>query len=175
MACLSGLLATMLGFLLTMFGLRVPRHSWTDPQAEEPRPSRSVTVLVGSQVALFEENGREENLALVSTGSTRFPTPPGRYEVLYRRRLPVSSTYMVPMPYWICIHPDGSLGFHQGPAGMDHELGRRLSHGCIRLSEHNSRWAYDWLVQGSAVLIEDPESADGPAGPTPGGSPSAGG
>ena len=160
MACLSGLLGTMLSFLLTMLGLGASPagEAVTSSPLPEGRTSRSVIVLTELQMGLFEENGREANLVLVSTGTDRYATPPGEYEVLYRRRAPVSSTYMVPMPYWICIHPDGSLGFHQGPPGEDHELGRPLSHGCIRLSERNSEWAYYWLVTGSAVRISDPDT-----------------
>ncbi|MBN1434253.1 L,D-transpeptidase [Candidatus Fermentibacterales bacterium] len=164
MVCLSSGLAAMLGFMITSFGMHAAAstdpgsalQSCCVPGSPDPEHSRSVTISTDLQVALFEECGREENLALVSTGRAGYSTPPGCYEVQYRRRAPVSSTYMVPMPYWICIHPDGSLGLHQGPRGRDHLLGRRLSHGCVRLSESNARWAYYWLVVGSSVVITQP-------------------
>ena len=43
------------------------------------------------QVIVFLEDGREANLALVSTGRpTRHSTPSGDFEVLYKRWSPVS-------------------------------------------------------------------------------------
>lgn len=124
------------------------------PASEEEKIiTRDVTIFLGRQMALFRQNGIESNLALVSTGSPGYETLSGNYEVQYRRRAPVSSTFMIRMPYWVCINPVGDLGFHQGPPGADSLLGKPVSHGCIRLSEHNARWAYYWLVTGSAVKI----------------------
>lgn len=120
---------------------------------EEQIITRDVIIFLDRQIALFHQNGIESNLTLVSTGRPGYETLAGNYEVLYTRRAPVSSTYMVRMPYWVCINPVGDLGFHQGPPGADSLLGKPISHGCIRFSEQNARWAYYWLVIGSAVEI----------------------
>ncbi len=107
------------------------------------------------QVVVFLENGREANLALVSTGRpSRHTTPSGDFEILYKRWNPVSSIYRVHMPYWQCIVDTGTIGLHQAGRSAEHRLGEPLSHGCIRLGYFTARWAYFWLDVGSKVIIQ---------------------
>jgi lipoprotein-anchoring transpeptidase ErfK/SrfK len=114
---------------------------------------RSLLVSLDRQVAVFQENGIETQAALVSSGRPGHETPKGTFTVLYRRRAPVSSSYMVRMPYWICIDPQGQLGLHESsPEHLD-KLGLPTSHGCIRLGRNTARWAYEWLGDGSEVVV----------------------
>ncbi len=115
---------------------------------------REASVLIDRQTIVFLENGREVNLALVSTGRTGYDTPEGEFSVLYRRRSPVSSTYNVRMPYWLCIHPTGQIGLHQTFRSGTNNLGTRQSHGCIRMGETTASWSYDWLRVGSRVRVQ---------------------
>lgn len=116
---------------------------------------RTATVRIENQFILFQEGDREANLALVSTGRPpHFSTPTGDFRVLYRLRNPISSTYNVRMPYWLCIVPSGAIGLHQ--AGGNHaesRLGEPLSHGCIRLGRFTAEWAYNWMPTGAGVRI----------------------
>ncbi len=116
---------------------------------------RSATVRIENQYILFQDGEREANLALVSTGRPpHFSTPTGDFSVLYRLRNPMSSTYNVRMPYWLCIVPSGAIGLHQ--AGGNHaesRLGEPLSHGCIRLGRFTAEWAYSWMPTGARVRI----------------------
>lgn len=121
---------------------------------------REAIVLIDRQTIVFLEDGREANLALVSTGRAGFDTPTGEFTVLYRRRAPVSSSYNVRMPYWLCIHPSGQIGLHQTFLSGTNLLGTRRSHGCIRMGETTARWSYDWLRVGSAVSVR-PHSPGG--------------
>lgn len=106
------------------------------------------------QIIVFLDNGQEANLALVSTGrSTRYATPSGDFEVLYKRWSPVSSIYRVHMPYWQCIVDSGAIGLHQASRSVEHRLGEPLSHGCVRLGFYTARWAYFWLPVGAQVII----------------------
>ncbi|MCK5786842.1 MAG: L,D-transpeptidase [Candidatus Sabulitectum sp.] len=106
------------------------------------------------QVIVFLEDGREANLALVSTGRpTRHSTPSGDFEVLYKRWSPVSSIYRVHMPYWQAIEDSGRIGLHQASRSAEHRLGEPLSHGCVRLGSFTARWAYFWLPVGAQVII----------------------
>jgi len=138
--------------------------SWSSALAPEPEAacdsSREAIVLVDCQTIVFLEDGREANLALVSTGRAGYDTPTGDFQVLYRRRAPVSSSYNVRMPYWLCIHPSGQIGLHQTFLSGTNLLGTRRSHGCIRLGENTARWSYYWLRVGSKVSIR-PESPGG--------------
>lgn len=103
---------------------------------------------------MFLEGQREANLALVSTGNpARFSTPAGDFSVLYKRWSPVSSTYMVRMPFWQAIEESGAIGLHQASPSVEYRLGEPLSHGCIRLGYYTAKWAYYWLPVGARVII----------------------
>jgi len=115
--------------------------------------SREALVFIDRQTVVFLENGRESNLALVSTGRAGYDTPTGDFTILYRRRSPVSSSYNVRMPYWLCIHPSGQIGLHQTFLNGMNALGTRQSHGCIRMGRNTARWSYDWLTVGSDVKV----------------------
>ncbi len=149
MICLTELVRIFLGVLAV---------SWSASLAPAgglgETPSREAVILIDYQTIIFLENGREANLALVSTGRAGYNTPTGTFEVLYRRRAPVSSSYGVRMPYWLCIHPSGQIGLHQTFLSGTNFLGTRRSHGCIRLGEITARWSYDWLSVGSTVRVQ---------------------
>ncbi len=142
--------------LLRVF-LGILAVSWnpclTESGDEEDATNREALVLIDCQTVVFLENGREANLALVSTGRAGFDTPVGDFTVLYKRRAPVSSSYNVRMPYWLCIHPSGQIGMHQTFLSGTNLLGTRRSHGCIRMGETTARWSYYWLMEGSSVRI----------------------
>lgn len=123
--------------------------------------TREAVVLINHQTIVFLENGRESNLALVSTGRAGYDTPIGTFEVLYRRRSPVSSSYGIRMPYWLCIHPSGQIGLHQTFRSGTNTLGTKQSHGCVRMGQITASWSYYWLTVGSTVRIqaESPRSA----------------
>ncbi len=106
------------------------------------------------QTIVFLEGGREANLALVSTGRpSRYATPSGSFEILYKRWSPVSSIYRVHMPYWQAIEDSGAIGLHQASHSAEYRLGEPLSHGCVRLGYFTARWAYFWLPVGAQVTI----------------------
>ncbi len=157
MICMTELFRVFLGVLAVSWS------SYHSPDQEyllssTPAPGvdsfREAVVLIDCQTIIFLENGREANLALVSTGRAGYNTPTGTFEVLYRRRAPVSSSYGVRMPYWLCIHPSGQIGLHQTFMSGTNSLGTRRSHGCIRLGENTARWSYDWLRVGSTVRVQ---------------------
>ncbi|HPN62402.1 MAG TPA: L,D-transpeptidase [Candidatus Fermentibacter daniensis] len=148
MGTLAGLLKMILSLLLASAGVDAP----APVAVSETR--REAMILLDRQVVLFTQDGRESNLAHVSTGRPGHRTPEGVFSVQYRRRAPISSRYLVRMPYWICIVPTGEIGFHQAPGAGDlRRLGEPVSHGCIRLGATTARWAYRWLTDGSRVEI----------------------
>ncbi|MCD6588927.1 MAG: L,D-transpeptidase [Candidatus Fermentibacteraceae bacterium] len=120
----------------------------TEPAARHAIVSREIQTIV------FLDSGREANLALVSTGRpSRYATPSGDFEILYKRWSPVSSIYRVHMPYWQAIEDSGAIGLHQASRSVEHRLGEPLSHGCVRLGYFTARWAYFWLPVGAPVTI----------------------
>lgn len=149
MICITGFFRIFLGILAVSWST-----SLAPDEGYENISSREAVILIDCQTILFLENGREANLALVSTGRAGYNTPTGTFEVLYRRRAPVSSSYGVRMPYWLCIHSSGQIGLHQTFLSGTNSLGTRKSHGCIRLGEITARWSYYWLRVGSIVRVQ---------------------
>lgn len=142
------------GMLRLLFGLiSISGGGGSVPEADLEDPTREAVVLIDRQTVVFLEDGREVNVSLVSTGRAGFNTPEGEFSVLYRRRAPVSSSYNVRMPYWLCITPSGQIGLHQTFRSGTNNLGTRQSHGCVRMGFMTARWSYDWLHVGSPVHI----------------------
>ena len=44
---------------------------------------------------------------------------------------------------------------HKGHSGSVSSLGRKASHGCIRLSIEDAKWIYDNCPMGTTVVIQD--------------------
>ncbi len=148
--CLTEIFRIFLGVLAVSCSTSLPPG-----EGQENTSSREAVILIDCQTILFLEDGREANLALVSTGRADYDTPTGTFEVLYRHRAPVSSSYGVRMPYWLCIHPSGQIGLHQTFLSGTNSLGTRKSHGCVRLGEITARWSYYWLRVGSTVRVQE--------------------
>lgn len=148
-------MASLVGFFRIFLGLlTVSGSSSFTPASESSSVTREAVILIDHQTIIFLEDGKEANIALVSTGRAGYDTPTGTFEVLYRRRAPVSSSYGVRMPYWLCIHPSGQIGLHQTFLSGTNTLGTRRSHGCVRMGEITARWCYNWLKPGSTVRIQ---------------------
>lgn len=98
---------------------------------------------VSAQTMHVYVNGHLRHSWPVSTGRGRYRTPRGRFRPTVMRRMHYSSRYNnSPMPH--------SIFFHRGYAihGTDQvrSLGRRASHGCVRLHRANARTLFH-LVQ----------------------------
>jgi lipoprotein-anchoring transpeptidase ErfK/SrfK len=129
------------------------------PQAKtgdrRPAGEDSRWVLVDTElqrIAAFNGD-RLVQVSRVSTGRPGHETPKGTFRVRYRYPAPVSSSYMVRMPYWICIDDPGQLGLHECQPQQYRQLGTRGSHGCIRLGPSTAGWLYRWLPDGAEVRI----------------------
>lgn len=140
--------------LLLALSLSGPHH----PPAEEEHPApssggrRAVVDCRLQRLAAFE-GGRLVQMSRVSTGRPGHETPRGRFSVRYRYPAPMSSSYMVRMPWWICIDDLGALGLHECQPRQYRQLGTSASHGCIRLGPSTAEWLYRWLPDGSPVVI----------------------
>jgi len=149
---------TLLEVSKVLFALLSLTVSGTLDLPAETVVNREACILIDYQTVIFLENGREQNIALVSTGKERYDTPVGVFPVLYRYRAPLSSSYNIRMPYWVCIDPRGGIGMHQTFRTGVNNLGTRQSHGCIRMGEITASWCYQWIPTGAPVRIQ----AEGP-------------
>lgn len=105
------------------------------------------------------ENGRLVKTFLVSTGSYRFPTPPGNYSVLekdpvvnyqwsYGKENP-DNYDLGNVPYNLMFRPHMYIHY----AYWHNNFGRRMSHGCINVSLPNIKWVYRWADEGIPVKV----------------------
>jgi lipoprotein-anchoring transpeptidase ErfK/SrfK len=90
----------------------------------------------------------------VSTARQGYETPAGNYYVQRMERLWHSKKYHgAPMPHALFF--EGGLAIH-GTSAVG-QLGRRASHGCVRLSPKNARTLFELVARhgGAQVVITD--------------------
>jgi hypothetical protein len=90
----------------------------------------------------------------VSTGMPGYLTPPGSYAIVNKAVYAYSKKYEADMYHWMGLTRNGDIGMHglKG-SGYERRLGRRASHGCIRLSREDARYLYSILPIGMPVDI----------------------
>jgi lipoprotein-anchoring transpeptidase ErfK/SrfK len=90
--------------------------------------------------------------ALVSTGISWYPTPPGEYEIISKVRRQVMSGpgYRVPNVEWVSYFFK-SYAIH-GTYWHDN-FGQPMSHGCINMTNDDAQWLYGWAPLGTPVIV----------------------
>ena len=100
-----------------------------------------------------------------STGKKDTPTPTGTFQAYGQLDLEDGewwwfATYKCYAKYAYGIV--GGILFHsvtytrdKEPLGDEANLGRRASHGCIRLTVDDAKWIYDNCPYGTTVVIQD--------------------
>ncbi|MBI4836559.1 MAG: L,D-transpeptidase [Candidatus Abawacabacteria bacterium] len=110
--------------------------------------------------------GDDINVFIVSTGKPGMDTPAGTYYVDHKNDVRYSSAYNMYMDNWMGLRHERygfrGYGIHKLPywklrsgrlyEGESH-LGRRVSHGCVRLGYTESKTVYDWAEVGTVVQV----------------------
>ena len=99
-------------------------------------------IIVDNQYQAYAcyEYGRLVRFAATNTGKERTPTFPGRYALVWRQRLRLSSldsNWVMPF----CVN------FHRYAGNAMHEFempGRPVSHSCLRQFSDDAEWIYNW-------------------------------
>ncbi len=140
----------------------------------EPAPYHLVVDVVNQAVTVYarDEDGnytvRIKDM-ICSTGTKSNPSPIGDFTLNGRHALwclfPKWNDYA---RYWTQITP--SIAFHSVlyytasvkdlSVASYNKLGRRASHGCIRLLVSDAKWVYDNVHKGTVVTITDKQPAD---------------
>ena len=150
-----------------------------DPQRPTPEPTPvpfAMDVDVRSQVVkvyTYDENKDYNVLVRVmicSTGTTKYPSKPGTYVLSGRkaRWCTFPKWGGGTAQYWTKI--DDNIAFHSimyanynpdkpNMSTFNH-LGRRASHGCIRLHTTDAKWVYDNITAGTKVTIHNDGNTD---------------
>lgn len=110
--------------------------------------------------------GDDVDVHIVSTGKAGMDTPVGNFYVHHKQDVRYSSAYNLYMDNWIGLTRPGygfqGYGIHKLPywktkSGRIYEgeahLGRRVSHGCVRLGYEESKTVFDWVEEGMLVKV----------------------
>jgi lipoprotein-anchoring transpeptidase ErfK/SrfK len=135
--------------------------------AAVPSVGTAILVRAGENKLYLYQHGKITKTFGVATGSPRYPTPFGRYEVTLKRYLP---TWVNPHSIWsrgeperIGPGPNNPLGtralnlsapgirIHGTPA--DRSIGYSVSHGCIRMHMPDVEALYPLVPKGAPVFI----------------------
>lgn len=110
-------------------------------------------------VNIFKYENEKYNLIkvmLCASGKVDTPTVRGEYIIEEKGKEFYSDRMNMGAKYWVRFYK--TYLFHSYPIDergniLDTALGKRLSHGCIRLSMENSKWIYNNISYGSKVWI----------------------
>ncbi len=127
---------------------------------ESIRHSESVSIssllvdLSRQRLYLLNPEGKILHEFPVSTGVRGYDTPPGKYKIVNKAPYAYSKKYGADMYQWMGITANGDYGLHS-LKGSSYErlLGRRASHGCIRLSRKDAKLLYPLISIGTPVEI----------------------
>lgn len=91
----------------------------------------------------------------ISSGRNPKSTPCGEFKILKKKKSRPSHSYGGIMLYWNCLTADESIGIH----GLENKfyemnLGKPVSHGCIRVSNLIAKNLYLIAPVGTEVFIE---------------------
>ncbi len=131
------------------------REENIEPQILE---GRYIDIDISSQALFIFENGFEKGAFKVSTGIRGMDTPIGTFEVMGKSTRPWSQKYSLYMPWFIQFTREGH-GIHElpeWPGGVKegtHHLGIPVSHGCVRLGVGPAKVVYDFVENGTPVVI----------------------
>lgn len=120
-----------------------------------------IEIDISEQKLKFYENGFHLGEHLVSTGTTRLPTPLGSFKIMSKSEVAYSNAYSLYMPHFMLFTKSGA-GIHGLPywkngnsvvyEGVNH-LGKRVSHGCVRLALDAAENVFNWADSNTAVIV----------------------
>jgi lipoprotein-anchoring transpeptidase ErfK/SrfK len=89
---------------------------------------------------------------VVSTGTSRYPTPTGKFRIYAKYRSVTMSGpgyHLKGVPYTMYFY----RGYALHGTYWHNNFGHRMSHGCINLTKSDAKWLYNWAPKGTQVVI----------------------
>jgi|GEM_PF-2028451 len=121
-----------------------------------------IVVCIADQRVYVQENGEIVKVLKCSTSSGSIKSLDyrgnephdhlGEFTILDKTLRRWSKSYSVWMPY--ALHYYGGHYIHATEPSNYHLLGTPASHGCVRLSETDAAWLYNWARVGDRIVIE---------------------
>jgi lipoprotein-anchoring transpeptidase ErfK/SrfK len=128
---------------------------------QQPQPRRRIVVSIPDRQAALVEDGRVVKIYPVAVGKSATPTPAGTFAVVQR----------IPYPTWYTAHrvvPPGKAnplgtrwivlsrkGYGIHGTNAPNSVGRRASHGCVRLRNADVEDLFDRVAVGDVVELYD--------------------
>jgi len=118
---------------------------------------KSMVLSLADQRLYCMENGELVYMFLTSTGTSADPTPTGNFKILYHDQVhPVPKYPGCVCYYWMGFYSDYAIHAwptYNGVQGNYSSLGRRASHGCVRLDPTLAHIPYYWAPNGTPLSI----------------------
>ncbi len=139
--------------------ITAPHHPMATSTVQEK--SKWFEIDLSLQQLFAWENGQLAHTFLISSGTNRFPTPKGTFEIF--RKLPKHDYIRI----YGQNHPDNysiknvpynlnfSPSYYIHNAFWHNNFGYPMSHGCINAALDTSEWAYQWADIGTQVEIHE--------------------
>jgi lipoprotein-anchoring transpeptidase ErfK/SrfK/DNA-binding SARP family transcriptional activator len=134
----------------------------TPTPTPDPNPQRIVVDISEQQMYVYEGDKLLWQW-VVSTGEPGRDTAVGQFKIQSKIEKAYASTWNLDMPYWLGIYWSGPIedGIHALPINRstglklwEGLLGKRVSYGCIILSDENARTLYEWAKMGTPVIVQ---------------------
>jgi len=130
-----------------------------DPRTKEKKAvAKRIEVSLAKQRLTYYVNNTLLHEATVSSGKWNWPTPVGEFVIINKDPRAWSKLAGLWMPYWMGF-AGGKFGIHDLPEwpggkkeGANH-LGKRVSHGCIRLGTDQAKEVYAMTPVGTKLVI----------------------
>jgi lipoprotein-anchoring transpeptidase ErfK/SrfK len=129
-----------------------------------PKENKRIVVSLTEQKMVAYENGAVKWQWPVSTGMASSPTAPGIFQIQTHEPNAYAGNWDLWMPYFMGVYrpvPDVDFmnGFHGFPKRggsqilWQNDIGRRVTYGCILISNENAKQLYNWAEEGVVVEI----------------------
>lgn len=121
--------------------------------------NRWIEVNLAEQTLAVYEESRLVFATVIASGSEPFWTKPGLFQIFQKKETetmrnndPADFYYLDNVPW--TMYYDGARALHG--AYWRTRFGYPQSHGCVNLSVGDSRWLYNWAIEGDWVYVHDP-------------------
>jgi lipoprotein-anchoring transpeptidase ErfK/SrfK len=143
------------------------KHSESLPQPEKQRPERRIVVSIPDRKLALIQNGQVVKIYSTAVGARTSPTPSGSYTIVQ----------LVPNPTW--YGPEGKVvgpgkdnpvgtrwmglsrkGYGIHGTNQPSSIGRRASHGCVRMRNRDVEDLFARVAVGDAVELRGERDAE---------------
>ena len=132
--------------------LRIPSGGSSYSGSSGSVSGRWIEVILRSQRLIAWQGSVPVRTMVVSTGISRYPTPPGRFRIYAK----YPSVTMSGPGYYLPGVPH-TMFFYRGYAihgtYWHSNFGRPMSRGCVNLTRSDAAWLYSWARVGTQVVV----------------------